>query len=743
MNQILKIDATEAPERADDNIEQRVGALLRDMTLTEKIGQMRQVDATGEAISPDLADAIRSGRIGSVINQTSPEIVNELQRIAIEETRLGVPLLIARDVIHGFKTIFPIPLGQAATWNPDLVRDGARIAAREAASCGVNWTFAPMIDISRDPRWGRIAESLGEDPYLTCTLGVAMTEGFQGDDLADSASIGACAKHFAGYGASESGRDYSTTNIPENELRNIYLPPFKAVIEAGALSIMSSFSDIDGVPASANSFLFRDVLRGEWRFDGIAVSDWNSIAQLSVHGITANDRESAEEAITAGIDMEMAGDAYQNHIADLIENGDVNIDEIDRMVANVLRAKFRLGLFDDAYADPAAFPRFGDSEAMTVAKEMALQGVVLLKNEERTLPLKPKALTSVAVIGPMADAPYEQIGTWVFDGDETLSVTPLQAIRDAAGDDFDVRYAPAMESTRSKSVDHFGAAFEAAADSDVAIVFLGEESILSGEAHSRADIDLPGNQTQLVKALKRTGKPVIAVVLAGRPLTLGDILDDVDALLFAWHPGTMGGPAISDLLFGRASPSGKLPVTFPKVVGQIPIYYNRKNSGRPPSPNEIVHIDDIPVGARQTSLGMTAFHLDAGYEPQFHFGFGLSYADFHYADLKLSAASLRTGETLRVEATIANDGDMAGVEVAQLYIRDLVGSVTRPVRELKQFTRVLLEPGEEKKVAFDLTTDDLAFWRRGGVYGAEPGDFHLWVGGSSEGGLMASFTLVD
>lgn len=739
MSKILKFDSA---ERKSDLATARVTSLLEEMTLDEKIGQLHQIDATGDAISENLKNAIKTGRIGSVINQTDPAITNELQRLAVEESRLGIPLLVGRDVIHGFKMVMPIPLGQAASWNPELVRDCARVAATEASQCGVNWTFAPMIDVSRDPRWGRIAESFGEDPFLSGVLGVAMINGFQGDDLADKASIAACAKHFAGYGASESGRDYNTTNIPENELRNVYLPPFKAAADAGVVTFMTSFSDIDGVPASANEFLLSQVLRDEWRFDGFVVSDWDSIRQLSVHGLTENDREAAFQAASAGVDMEMAGDAYINYLGELIDAGRLRIEQIDQMVANILQAKVSLGLFDDPYTVVDEDIDFAHEQAAELSKTMARESVVLLKNKSGALPLEKERLRSIAVIGPMADAPGEQLGTWVFDGDPALSVTPLQAIRDYCGEDVRVEFALGMASTRSKSDEGLGEAISAARASDVIVVFLGEEAILSGEAHSRADINLPGIQADLVKALKATGKPVVAVILAGRPLTLGNILDEVDALLFAWHPGTMAGPALCDLLFGDASPSGKLPVSFPKMVGQIPIYYNHKNTGRPPSHNTTIHIDDIEIGATQTSLGMTAFHLDAGHEPQFPFGFGLSYGEFVCSDLTLSAQEIRMGETLTISANVENCGKYAGAETVQLYVRDLVGSVTRPVKELKGFQKVFLNPGETKTVRFELNSEDLSFFKRDKSYGAEPGAFHLWVGGDSEHGLKSEFSIL-
>ena len=731
-----------APLKEATTTQQRVQALLSRMTLAEKVGQMSQRNAS-DGYAPDyLGDGLREGRIGSVLNVVDVDVVNELQRIAVEESRLGIPLMVGRDVIHGFKTVMPIPIGQAATWNPAVVEAGARAAALEAATTGVNWTFAPMIDISRDARWGRIAESLGEDPFLASELAAAMVRGFQGDDLSATGTIAACAKHFAGYGAAESGRDYATTNIPENELRNIYLPPFKAAVDAGVVTLMASFSDLDGVPATANQFLMRQVLRDEWQFDGFVVSDWNSVHQLSIHGLTANDRDAAFEAATAGVDMEMAGDAYSSHLEELVSEGKVDIDVIDTAVANILRAKFRLGLFEQPYTDPDDLPPIANEEAMQAAKQAALQSVVMLKNDNDTLPLNADSLGSVALIGPLADAPYEQLGTWIFDGDPELSITPMHAIHSLVGRDVDVRYVRAMQNSRSRASEAFDEAVEIASDSDAAVLFLGEESILSGEAHSRADINLPGDQAELVRRIRATGKPVVAVILAGRPLTLTNIVDEVDAILFAWHPGTMGGPAIADLLFGVESPSGKLPATFPRMVGQIPIYYNQKNTGKPPSPDTVVLIDDIDARAPQLSTGMTAYHLDAGYTPLFAFGHGLSYAKFEYDDIRVSAGEIGLGDVVTISADLTNAGEVAAEEVAQLYIRDLVGNVTRPVRELKGFQRIEVQPGETVTVEFELHTDDLAFYGRDMRLVTEAGDFHAWIGGSSETGLRTEFRVV-
>ncbi len=730
------------PPLADDVIEARVVELVSRMTIEEKIGQMVQTHYPGE-VSGDLRGAIEAGRVGSLLNVVDVDVANELQRIATEESRLGIPLLLARDVIHGFRTVLPIPLGQAATWNPELVERGTRNAALEAASTGVNWVLAPMIDISRDPRWGRIAESFGEDPYLTSRLAVAMVEGFQGDELSAPGTIAACAKHFAGYGASEAGRDYNTTNIPENELRNVYLPPFKAAVDAGVATLMTSFSDLDGVPASGNRFLMQSVLRDEWDFDGFVVSDWDSIDQLTDHGFAADFRDAALKAVTAGVNMEMVSRTYADHLAELVEQGETGMERIDQLVGEILRIKLRLGLFENPYTEPGEFPEPGNDDHLAVAREAALQSLVLLQNEDNALPLDVGALDSIAVIGPLSDDPYEQLGTWIFDGDPELSRTPLQAIRAFVGDRADINYVRALETSRSRDTGGFGEALAAARASDAVVLFLGEESILSGEAHSRADIDLPGAQVELVRALRAAGKPVIAFILAGRPLTVENILEDVDALVFAWHPGTMGGPAIADVLFGVESPSGKLPVTFPRVVGQIPIYYAHKNTGKPATPDTYVQMDDLPVRGAQAAFGMTSHHLDAGYTPLFPFGFGLSYGRFTYSDIELSRSTLGMSDSLTVQAVVTNSGDMEADEVVQLYVRDLVGDVTRPVKELKGFRRIRLQPGESRTASFELHPANLAFYGQDMKWMIEPGEFHVWVGGSSDTELRASFTLVD
>jgi beta-glucosidase len=722
-------------------IEDQIDHLIGRMTLAEKIGQMCQVDAGITSVSETLADAVRSGRIGSVINQVDVTLVNELQRIAVNESRLGIPLLIGRDVIHGFQTVMPIPLGQAASFNPGLVSMCAEMSALEAASTGINWTFAPMLDVARDPRWGRVAESFGEDPFLTSSLGAAMVRGFQGDNLADTGRIAACAKHFAGYGAVESGQDYTATNIPENELRNTYLPPFKAAIEAGARTVMTSFSDVNGVPATGNEFLLRQILRNEWGFNGLVVSDWNSIAELCTHGFAADNAHAACEAVTAGVSMEMAGTTYTDHLERLVAESRVDEELIDAAVAEILRVKFELDLFENPFTDPRDLPEMGSDRAKEIAYQAAVQSLVLLKNQNSVLPLCSEWISSIALLGPLADAAYEQLGTWIFDGKEKFSVTVKEAISGIRGGTIEVNYSQAMETSRSRKID-FDSIRSCIQKSDVVVLCLGEESILSGEAHCRADIGLPGAQAELVAEARKFGKPVIAVIMAGRPLTLENIVDHVDALIYAWHPGSMAGPAITDVLFGDQSPSGKLPVTLPRHVGQVPIYYGRKSGGKPPNEAIMMHIDQIDARAPQTSLGMCSFHLDTMAKPLYPFGYGLSYTKFHYSDLSCSHPELPMDGKLRVGVSLENTGPLPGTEVVQLYVRDLVGNVTRPVRELKAFERITLAPGEQCRVEFLIHPEMLAFFDRHQRRIVEAGEFHVWVGGSSEDGLQGKFILL-
>lgn len=718
------------------NYEKEINALLSKMTLDEKIGQMNQLSYY--ETNDQLLTQIKKGGIGSLLNIIDPVEVNKVQKAAMENSRLGIPLIIGRDVIHGLKTVFPIPLGQAASFDPQLVEAGARVAATESRELGINWTFAPMLDISRDARWGRIAESLGEDPYLAGELGAAMVKGFQGNDLSSPTSIAACVKHFIGYGAAEGGRDYNSTNIPPHLLHNVYLVPFKKAIDAGASTLMTSFNDNDGIPASGNDYLLKDVLRKDWKFDGFVVSDWASMAEMIAHGYAKDGKDVARISANAGLDMEMVSGTYPKYLKELVQSGQVAMADIDNSVRNILRVKYRLGLFKNPYVDTSKTSTIYSQAHLQEARKAAVESAILLKNEGNLLPLK--ANLKVAVIGPLADAPHDQMGTWVFDGDKAHTVTPLKALQ-TEYKNINYVYEPALSYSRDKSTANFEKAKQAAASADVAIVFLGEESILSGEAHSLSNINLIGVQSDLLREVKSAGKPVVLVVMAGRPLTIERDLPYADAVLFNFHPGTMGGPAIFDLIYGKANPSGKLPTTFVREVGQIPMYYNHNNTGRPAPDGNVMTLDQIPVEAGQTSLGNTSFYLDSGKNPLFPFGYGLSYSKFEYSGLALSSNSIPMGGMITARVTIKNTSSVDGVEVAQLYIRDLVGSIARPVKELKGFQRVALKAGESKIIEFTLTTDDLAFFGRDMQRKAEAGDFKLWIGTSSAEGLETEFSI--
>lgn len=729
----------ETGTKSNAAIEKKIEALISRMTLEEKLGQMNQISSYGNI--EDMSGLIKKGEVGSILNEVDPVRINALQHVAMEESRLGIPLLMARDVIHGFKTIFPIPLGQAASFNPQVAEDGARVAAIEASSVGIRWTFAPMIDVARDPRWGRMAEGCGEDTYLTSVMGTAMIKGFQGDSLSSSTSIAACPKHFVGYGAAEGGRDYNSTFIPERRLRNVYLPPFEAAAKAGAATFMTSFNDNDGVPSTGNKFILKDVLRDEWGFDGLVVTDWASANEMINHGFAADPKEAAMKAVNAGVDMEMVSYTFVKELPALIKEGKVKESVIDDAVRNILRVKYRLGLFDNPYVDEKKTDVLYAPSHLEAAKQAAVESAILLKNEGEVLPLQPSVKT-VAIVGPMANAPYEQMGTWVFDGDKSRTVTPLNAIKELVGDKVQIIYEPGLAYSRDKDKAGVAKAASAAARADVILAFVGEEAILSGEAHCLADLNLQGAQSELIAALAKTGKPVVTIVMAGRPLTIGKEAELSSAMLYSFHPGTMGGPAIADLLWGKSVPSGKTPVTFPKMVGQIPIYYAHNTTGRPATRNEVL-LDDISVEAGQTSLGCTSFYLDAGFDPLYPFGYGLSYTTFQYSNVKLSATELKKDGVLTVTFDLENTGKYEGTEVAQLYVQDKVGSVTRPVKELKRFARVTLKPGEKKNVSFELPVSELAFWNIDRMKTVEPGDFALWVAPDSQTGDEVFFRVID
>ena len=720
---------------ASPEVERRVDQLLSRMTLAEKIGQMNQVSAGGEV--SNYADALRKGQIGSILNEVDPGKVNEFQRICVEESRLGIPLLVGRDVIHGFHTIFPIPLGLASTFDPDLVEAGARVASVEATGQGVRWTFSPMLDIARDPRWGRIAEGSGEDTWLDARMAEAMVRGYQGD-LSDATSMAACIKHFAGYGAAEGGRDYNSTFLTERQLRNVYLPPFEAAVKAGALTLMTSFNDNDGVPSTGNVFLVKDILRGEWGFDGLVVTDWNSMGEMINHGFGTDRKDVARKSLEAGVDMDMMTYGYLSHLEELVQSGAVKESDIDQAVRNILRVKILLGLFENPYVDVEAGKAVQYApEHLEAARKTAEESVILLKNDG-VLPLKAEAVRSILVTGPMADAPHEQLGTWAFDGQSDHTITPLKALQERFPGK--VTYVQGLKNSRSRR-DRFDDVVAAARRADVVLVFLGEEAILSGEAHSLADLNLKGAQSELLAALKATGKPVVATVMAGRPLTIERDLPNCGAMLYAFHPGTMGGPALVNLLFGDVVPSGKTPVTFLRTVGQAPLYYSHNMTGRPYNGETL--LDEIPEEAGQTSLGNTSYYLDYGAYPLFPFGYGLSYTTFTYSGIVLDREAYGTEDNVQVTFTLANTGACAGTEVVQIYVRDLVGSITRPVKELKRFERITLEPGESRTLTVGIPVQDLAFVGLDGVKKVEPGEFQLWVAGDSASGTPVSFEVKE
>ncbi len=716
--------------------DKKVDDLLSQMTLHEKIGQMNQLSGGYWVV-----DQAAKGEVGSILNVVDPAEINAVQKAAVEQSRLGIPVLVSRDVIHGFRTIFPIPLGQAATFDPAIVEQGARISAVEATASGIKWTFSPMLDIARDPRWGRVAEGSGEDPYLDTQMGVAMVKGYQGGDLSDPTSMAACIKHFVGYGAAEGGRDYNTTMIAERSLRNTYFPAFKATADAGAATLMTSFNEIDGVPSTGNKWLLKDILRDEWGWDGMVVTDWNSAGEMIAHGFSRDLKHSAEQSVNAGVDMDMMSYGFIQYMEDLVKEGKVSEAEIDRAVRNILKLKFELGLFENPYVDETLHEKVNYApEHLEAAKQCAIESAILLKNDG-ALPLD-KAET-IFVTGPLADAPYEQLGTWAFDGQKEYSVTPLAALRE----EYNVIWEPGLTHSRDNNVSGFRnpKVFAEVAKSDAAVVFVGEEAILSGEAHSLSDLNLVGAQSELVEEIsgycKYWKKPMVVVVIAGRPLTIERDLENCDAMLYSFHPGTMGGPAIADLIKGKAVPSGKTPMTFLRVAGQAPFYYNHNNTGRPCNGTETL-LNDIPIEAGQTSLGCTSYYLDSGYGPLFPFGYGLSYTAFEYGKPVMENAELGRGGVLRVSFELRNTGSREGTEVAQLYVQDKVGSVVRPVKELKRFERVTLAPGEAKTITFELPVSELAFWNIDMEYVVEPGDFRLWVAGDSASGEPVEFVVI-
>jgi beta-glucosidase len=719
------------PSQRQTNIEARIDALLARMTLEEKLGQLQQLD--GEAngnYRPEHVDLIKRGLLGSTLNVRGARKTNELQRVAIEQSRLKIPLIFGFDVIHGYRTIFPVPLAEAASWDPVVVERAAAVAAAETAAAGVRWTFAPMVDIARDPRWGRIVEGAGEDPYLGAVMARARVHGFQGDDYSAPNKVVACAKHWVAYGAAEGGRDYNTTDMSENRLREIYLPPFKAAVDAGVGTFMSAFNDLNGVPTSANPFTLTKILRGEWKFEGFVVSDYESVRELMNHGLAGDESEAARAALSAGVDMEMVSRLYGKHAGNLIRDGKLQLSAIDEAVRRILRVKIRLGLFDRPYTDETREQgAILSTSNVQAAREVAARSIVLLKNERNVLPLM-KDVGSIAVIGPLGDDQENLLGSWSGDGRKQDAVTLLSGIRAKVPSTTRINYskgcALAATNTDSAAEALWNEALKSARESEVVILAVGESADMSGEAASRASLDLPGRQLELVKAVAALGKPFVVVLMNGRPLTINWIADNAPAILETWFGGIQAGNAIADVLFGDVNPGGKLPVTFPRNVGQIPIYYGHKNTGRPPDPNN----------------KYTSKYLDSPVTPLFPFGYGLSYTTFRLTNLSLSAQSIKPDGHLTVSADLENVGARAGDEVAQLYIRDVVATVTRPLKELKGFQKISLKPGEKRRVQFTLASEQLGFYDREMRFTVEPGEFRVFVGQNSAEGLQASFQVV-
>ncbi|GJM64412.1 glycoside hydrolase family 3 N-terminal domain-containing protein [Persicobacter diffluens] len=694
-----------SPEEKLSPMDQQVQELLAQMTVEEKLGQLSQrhvnnATAESELRVEDVLEDIRAGRVGSVLNQFNHfftlEERNLMQKVAVEESRLGIPIIFAHDVIHGYETAFPINLAQSCTWSEEMVEKAAQLAGKEAAMAGVDWTFAPMVDISRDPRWGRISECFGEDPFLNGRFGAATVRGFQGQDLADPYTIAACMKHFVGYGAGLGGRDYQEVEISDRTLNEIYLPPFKACLDAGVVTAMSGFQDINGHPATGNQRLFRNLLKEQWAFDGFVVSDWEAVAQLATHGYAKDSTVAAEKALTAGIDMEMKTLCYRD-LGEAFKRGALSEELLDEAVGRILKVKLQLGLFDQPFVEEQPENKKSvHQEAQVVARQMAAASMVLLQNKQGILPLQQDQLRQIAVVGPFAKE-QNLMGWWKSVADPEAVTSPLEGMR---------RNAPQGVIISDRLT----------ATTDVIILCVGEEWTTFGEAHSRSDIKLPGQQEELIRQMSQYGKPVITVVFNGRPLDLSGVLPHTDGLLLAWHPGTTAGDALSDVLWGKYNPAGKLTTSFPKSVGQLPVYYNHKNSGRPTQNN----------------------YIDEDADPLFPFGFGLSYTSFDYANLKIDQTTLSEGETINISVEVHNTGAYDGHEVVQLYSRNMVGSTTRPVKELKDFKRIFLKAGEKRLVKFSLSAEDIKVLNERFEAVLEAGLLKVWLGPNSAEGLEAT-----
>lgn len=734
--------------------QEKVDSILSLMTLEEKLGQLNLPSAgqftTGQATNSDIGGKIEKGLVGGLFNIKSVASIKDIQKIAMEKSRLKIPLTFGMDVIHGYQTTFPIPLGLSCSWDMEMIEKTARIAAIEASADGINWTFSPMVDISRDPRWGRVSEGSGEDVYLGSQIAIAMVNGYQGDDLKDNKTIMSCVKHFALYGATEAGRDYNTVDMSRIRMYNEYLPPYKAAIDAGVGSVMASFNEIDGIPATGNKWLLTDLLRHEWNFNGFVLTDYTGIQEMTPHGVGDLQQVSAM-ALKAGTDMDMVSEGFLNTLKQSLEEGKVSMSDIDIAVKRILTAKYQLGLFDDPYKycdENRAKTEIFTEENRAFARQVAAQSMVLLKNDNKVLPLK--KTSKIAVVGPLAHNKKNMAGTWSVATPQDQSISVLEGIKDVAGKNATILYAKgsnlSYDEYFEKIVTMFGKeiprdgrtdeqlrqeALEIAAKSDVIIAAIGESSEMSGESSSRSDISIPQSQKDLLNALVKTGKPVVVVLFNGRPLTITEESETATAILDVWFSGTESGHAIADVLFGDVNPSGKLTSTFPRNVGQIPIYYNHKNTGRPLDNTEGKFVKFL------------SNYIDVPNEPLYPFGFGLSYTTFEYGNLNLSTNELNPNGSIEVSVDVTNSGDYDGKEVVQLYIRDLVGSVTRPVKELKGFQKVEIKKGETKTITFKLTVEDLKFYNYDLDFVAEPGDFEVFVGTNSDAPLKSQFKLVE
>ncbi len=730
-------------------IDQKVDSLLNIMTIKEKIGQMNQYNGFWNVTGPtpiegDAAnkyDHLKSGLVGSMLNVRGVDEVRKVQKIAVEQTRLGIPLIIGFDVIHGYKTLSPIPLAEAASWDLDAIRKSSEIAAAEAAASGINWTFAPMVDISRDARWGRVMEGAGEDPYLGGKIAYARVKGFQGDDLSLTTTIAATAKHFAGYGFAEAGRDYNTVDVGTSTLYNIIFPPFQEAIKADVKTFMNSFNELNGIPATGNAFLQRDVLKGDWDYKGFMVSDWGSMLEMIDHGYAENGKHAAELALNAGSDMDMESYVYVKYIEELVAEKKVDISKIDDAVKRILRVKFELGLFDDPYKycdSDREKEIIGQKSHQEGVLDMAKKSIVLLKNENQLLPLKKKG-QKIGLIGPLAADKNSPLGSWRIAGDDNTAVSVLEGMKKykknkltyQEGVKLSIGENDFIKEFKINTTDRTGIAeaVAVAKENDVVVMVIGEYSYQTGEARSRTSLDIPGLQEELLKEVYKVNKNVVLVLMNGRPLAINWEEENIPAIVEAWHLGTQSGNAIAQVLYGDYNPSGKLPMTFPKNVGQVPIYYNHKNTGRPTNPG-----DDVVFWSH---------YSDVSNEPLYPFGHGLSYSNFEYSNLKLSANNINENEKITVSFTLKNNSEVEGKEVVQLYIRDLFASVTRPVKELKDFKMVILKPNESKEVYFEITKEKLQFYTANNKWEVEPGDFKVFIGGSSNTTLEAKFSVIE